>query len=142
MIYLLTLLLYIFLLPIRKFRVLAQLEFDFNSIERIGEYLTVEQEAPALIPEYRPPAYWPSSSYYSSSAVGIVDNGTTVGSGDIVVDNLYIRYSLTSLDVLHGITFTVRAGEKIGVVGRTGSGKTTLCAAFLRVIEARSGRIM
>jgi ABC-type multidrug transport system fused ATPase/permease subunit len=135
-------LLYIFLLPIRKFRVLAQLEFDFNSIERIGEYLTVEQEAPALIPEYRPPAYWPSSSYYSSSAVGIVDNGTTVGSGDIVVDNLYIRYSLTSLDVLHGITFTVRAGEKIGVVGRTGSGKTTLCAAFLRVIEARSGRIM
>ncbi|KAG8772811.1 hypothetical protein FRC15_002458 [Serendipita sp. 397] len=105
-------------------RVLAQVELDFNSVERIGEYLDVVQEAPAIIEKSRPPAYWPSST-----------NG-------ISVEDLWVRYSETSPDVLLGLSFEIRPGEKVGVVGRTGSGKTTLCAAFLRVVEARQGRIM
>ena len=106
------------------FRVLAQVELDFNSIERIGEYLLVQQEAPLIVADARPPAYWPSS---------------TTG---IVVDNLWIRYSPTSPDVLKGISFEVNPGEKIGIVGRTGSGKSTLCASLLRIIECWKGSIM
>ena len=105
-------------------RVLAQVELDFNSIERISEYLEVPQEAPSVIEGRRPPAYWPSSN------------------SGIAVEDLWVRYSPISPDVLRGISFEVKPGEKIGVVGRTGSGKTTLCAAFLRVVEAHKGRIM
>ena len=103
---------------------LAQVELDFNSIERIGEYLDVPQEAPAIIEKARPPAYWPSAT------------------SGIVVEDLWIRYSPTSPDVLRGLSLQIAPGEKIGVVGRTGSGKTTFCAAFLRVVEAHRGRIL
>ena len=100
------------------------MELDFNSVERVGEYLNIQQEAPAIIEKARPPAYWPSST------------------SGIIVENLWIRYSLGSPDVLRGLSFTVSPGEKIGVVGRTGSGKTTLCGAFLRVVEPHKGHIM
>lgn len=105
-------------------RVLAQVELDFNSVERLSEYLEVPQEAPAIIEGKRPPAYWPSSH------------------SGITVEDLWVRYSEMSPDVLRGLSFEIKPGEKIGVVGRTGSGKTTLCSAFLRVVEAHRGRIM
>jgi ABC-type multidrug transport system fused ATPase/permease subunit len=103
-------------------RVLAQVELDFNSIERLSEYLEVPQEAPAIIEGKRPPAYWPSSN------------------SGITVEDLWVRYSQMSPDVLRGLSFEIKPGEKIGVVGRTGSGKTTLCSAFLRVVEAHKGQ--
>ncbi|KIM28242.1 hypothetical protein M408DRAFT_329592 [Serendipita vermifera MAFF 305830] len=105
-------------------KVLAQVELDFNSVERVGEYLNVAQEAPAIIENRRPPAYWPSST------------------SGIMVNDLWVRYSANSPDVLRGLSFQIAPGEKIGVVGRTGSGKTTLCAAFLRIIEAHRGQII
>ncbi|EJD03803.1 P-loop containing nucleoside triphosphate hydrolase protein [Fomitiporia mediterranea MF3/22] len=105
-------------------RVLAQLELDFNSVERIGEYLEAPQEAPAIVHEKRPPAYWPSSS------------------GKLVVEDLVVRYAPDLPTVLNNLSFTVNPGEKIGVVGRTGSGKTTLALTLLRVVEPSSGRIL
>ena len=78
---------------------LAQLELDFNSVERIAEYLEVPQEAPAIIPGRRPPAFWPSSN------------------GELRVDNLEVKYAPDLPSVLRGISFTVRPSEKIGVVG-------------------------
>lgn len=79
-------------------RVAAQLELDFNSVERIGEYLQVPQEKPPVINEKRPPAYWPSSS------------------GGLVVNDLVVRYAQDLPPVLNGISFSVNPGEKIGVV--------------------------
>jgi ABC-type multidrug transport system fused ATPase/permease subunit len=105
-------------------RVAAQLELDFNSVERIVEYLDVPQEAPAIIESSRPPAYWPSSS------------------GGLVVEDLVVRYAPDLPSALKGISFDVKPGEKIGVVGRTGSGKSTLAMSLLRVVEASSGRIL
>jgi len=101
-------------------RVLAQVELDFNSVERIVEYLEVPQEGP-LIAERRPPAYWPSTE------------------GQVHVDNLVVKYSESLPPALDHVSFTVRPREKIGVVsthrytfrtgfnanpqvGRTGSG--------------------
>ncbi|PSR81584.1 hypothetical protein PHLCEN_2v6350 [Hermanssonia centrifuga] len=104
--------------------VLAQLELDFNSVERIVEYLDVPQEAPAMIEEKRPPAYWPSNS------------------GELSVNNLEVKYAPDLPSVLHQISFTVRPSEKIGVVGRTGSGKSTLALSLLRIIEPCGGLIV
>lgn len=80
-------------------RVLAQLELDFNSVERVVEYLGVPQEAPAVIEGSRPPAYWPSNS------------------GQLVAENLVVRYGPDLPDVLKNLSFVIQPSEKIGVVG-------------------------
>jgi ABC-type multidrug transport system fused ATPase/permease subunit len=79
-------------------RVAAQLELDFNSVERIVEYLDVPQEKPGIIPDHRPPAYWPSSN------------------GSVVVENLIVKYAPELPAVLKGLTFVISPSEKIGVV--------------------------
>ena len=76
----------------------AQLELDFNSVERVVEYLDVSQEAPAIIESRRPPAYWPSSS------------------GRLIVDDLTVKYAPHLPAVLRNLTFSVEPCEKIGVV--------------------------
>ncbi|KAF7303184.1 P-loop containing nucleoside triphosphate hydrolase protein [Mycena kentingensis (nom. inval.)] len=105
-------------------RVAAQLELDFNSVERVVEYLDVPQEAPAIIEKSRPPAYWPSSS------------------GSLAVENLEVRYAPDLPSVLRNLSFTIRPSEKIGVVGRTGSGKSTLALSLLRMVEPVGGKIL
>ena len=85
-----------------------------NSLERIQGYIDIEQE-PKPTPEGKPPAAWPTS-------------------GDVVVEKLTARYSVDGPDVLHGLSFSIRSGEKVGVVGRTGSGKSSLTLSLLRLI--------
>ncbi|KAF9644674.1 pleiotropic drug resistance ABC transporter [Thelephora ganbajun] len=104
-------------------RVLAQVELDFNSVERIVEYLEVPQEGP-LVTDQRPPAYWPSTE------------------GQVHVENLVVKYSESLPHALDRISFTVQSREKIGVVGRTGSGKSTLALSLLRMVEATEGKIV
>ena len=82
-------------------RVAAQLELDFNSVERVVEYLDVPQEAPAVIEKSRPPAYWPSDT------------------GELVVENLVVQYAPQLPPALRDLTFTVKPSEKIGVVSFT-----------------------
>ncbi len=53
-----------------------------------------------------------------------------------------IRYNPHSPLVLHGITCTFHGGQKIGVIGRTGSGKSTLIQAMFRIVEPTRGRII
>lgn len=79
-------------------RVAAQLELDFNSVERVTEYLSVPQEAPAIVERCRAPAYWPSTS------------------GDIIVEGLVVRYAEHLPPVLRGLSFVVRPSERVGVV--------------------------
>lgn len=87
----------IFLQPV-CIRVAAQVELDFNSVERVIEYLDVPQEAPAIIQDSRPPAYWPSSS------------------GQLVVNELVVQYAPHLAPALKSISFVVKPAEKIGVV--------------------------
>ena len=89
-------------------KVAAQLELDFNSVERVVEYLDVPQEAPAVIEKSRPPAYWPSDA------------------GELVVENLVVQYAPQLPAVLHNLTFTVKPSEKIGVVSFTSSSLETI----------------
>ncbi|KDR78080.1 hypothetical protein GALMADRAFT_224469 [Galerina marginata CBS 339.88] len=103
------------------------LELDLNSVERIVEYLDLPQEPPAVIESNRVPAYWPSSSNNDSL---------------IVVEDLEIKYAPDLPAVLHGVSFSLKAGERVGLLGRTGSGKSTLAMSILRFVDPTSGRII
>ncbi|KAJ7080949.1 multidrug resistance-associated ABC transporter [Mycena belliarum] len=103
------------------------LEVDLNSVERVVEYLKLPQEPPAVIESNRPPAYWPSS----------VRNDSLLR-----VENLVVKYSPELPAVLQDISFTLKAGERVGLIGRTGSGKSTLAMSILRFTDPVSGRII
>ncbi|EMD39558.1 hypothetical protein CERSUDRAFT_111873 [Gelatoporia subvermispora B] len=95
-------------------RALNNVELSSNSLERIAQYLDIEHE-PKPTQDGVPPAYWPTS-------------------GDFKVEHLYARYSPDGPHVLHDVTFEVKSGERVGIVGRTGSGKSSLTLALLRCI--------
>ncbi|KAI0666643.1 multidrug resistance-associated ABC transporter [Trametes maxima] len=95
-------------------RSINYLQISANSLERVQQYLSIEQEPKPSI-SGRPPAYWPAS-------------------GELRVEKLSARYSPDGPRVLHEISFEVKSGERIGVVGRTGSGKSSLTLALLRCI--------
>ncbi|KAJ7655558.1 hypothetical protein DFH06DRAFT_1200413 [Mycena polygramma] len=103
------------------------LELNLNSVERIIEYLDLPQEPPAIIESNRPPAYWPSSAKNDSL---------------IVAENLSIKYAPDLPAVLQDVSFSLKAGERIGLLGRTGSGKSTLAMSILRFTDPSSGRIL
>ncbi|KAF7291658.1 ABC bile acid [Mycena chlorophos] len=57
-------------------------------------------------------------------------------------ENLVVKYSPELPSVIHGISFTLKAGERVGLIGRTGSGKSTLAMSLLRFVDPVSGRIL
>ncbi|XP_004234191.1 ABC transporter C family member 10 [Solanum lycopersicum] len=93
------------------------------SVERLNQYMHIPSEAPVIVKENRPPVNWPTR-------------------GKVEIQDLQIRYREDSPLVLRGISCTFEGGHKIGVVGRTGSGKTTLIGALFRLVEPTSGRIL
>ncbi|KAG0301825.1 hypothetical protein BGZ98_008023 [Dissophora globulifera] len=103
-------------------RIYADNEMNMNAVERISEYIDLEEEPPAIIEGSRPPASWPHS-------------------GEIEVDHLTVKYGPNTPEVLKDLTFKIKAGEKVGVVGRTGSGKSTLAISLFRFMEPSHGTI-
>ncbi|KAF1002288.1 putative ABC transporter C family member 15 [Apium graveolens] len=93
------------------------------SVERILQYSNISSEAPLVIEDSRPPSNWPET-------------------GTIRFKNLQIRYAEHLPSVLKNITCTIPGKKKVGVVGRTGSGKSTLIQAIFRVVEPREGSII
>lgn len=61
--------------------------------------------------------------------------------GEIIYNNLFFKYPNTEKDVLKDINFKIKAGESIGVIGRTGSGKTTLVDLLLRIYNLNPGEL-
>ncbi|XP_023742688.1 ABC transporter C family member 10 [Lactuca sativa] len=101
----------------------CQLSNLIVSVERLEQYMHIPSEASEIIEENRPSRNWPSI-------------------GRIVIQNLKIRYQPNSPLVLQGINCVFEGGHKIGIVGRTGSGKTTLISALFRLVEPTEGRII
>ncbi|KAL6006015.1 ATP-binding cassette sub- C member 8 [Asimina triloba] len=93
------------------------------SVERIKQYMNIPPEPPAIVDGMRPPVSWPFN-------------------GRIDLLDLKITYRPSAPLVLKGITCSFKAGNKVGVVGRTGSGKTTLISALFRLVEPVAGRIL
>ncbi|KAI0532895.1 metal resistance protein YCF1 [Xylaria digitata] len=100
----------------------VEVETNIVSVERILEYARLPSEAPEIIPRHRPPVAWPAH-------------------GAVEFCNYSARYR-EGLDlVLKNINLNIKSHEKIGVVGRTGAGKSSLTLALFRLIEADTGHI-
>ncbi|KAI5832858.1 P-loop containing nucleoside triphosphate hydrolase protein [Schizophyllum commune Tattone D] len=99
----------------------AELEQNMNAVERILNYSELPAEAPPTTPE-DPPADWPSQ-------------------GRIEFKDVEMAYRPGLPLVLKGVSFTIEPGEKVGIVGRTGAGKSTVIQALFRMTELRSGSI-
>ncbi|XP_044431466.1 ABC transporter C family member 10 [Triticum aestivum] len=93
------------------------------SVERVSQYMDIPSEAAEVVEENRPLPDWPQV-------------------GDVELRDLKIRYRKDAPLVLHGITCRFEGGNKIGIVGRTGSGKTTLIGALFRLVEPAEGKII
>ncbi len=85
------------------------------------EYLDLPQEPAAIIESNRPPAYWPSSTSTNKDSL-------------LVVEDLVIKYAPELPAVIQGISFSLKAKERVGLLGRTGSGKSTLAMSLLRFV--------
>ncbi|XP_074272990.1 ABC transporter C family member 8-like isoform X1 [Silene latifolia] len=92
------------------------------SVERIKQFMHIEPECQATFDGMIPLSNWPSR-------------------GKIELQDLMVKYQPGAPLVLKGITCTFNEGTKVGVVGRTGSGKTTLISALFRLVEPYSGTI-
>ncbi|XP_047558417.1 ATP-binding cassette sub-family C member 2 [Lutra lutra] len=103
-------------------RMTSEIESNIVAVERINEYIKVENEAP-WVTDKRPPPGWPSK-------------------GEIQFNNYQVRYRPELDLVLRGITCDIRSMEKIGVVGRTGAGKSSLTNGLFRILEAAGGQII
>ncbi|KAG1882251.1 ABC transporter [Suillus subluteus] len=104
-------------------RQVAEVENNMNSVERVVHYAKeVEQEAAHEVEDSLAPADWPSQ-------------------GEIVMKDVVMRYRPELPPVLKGLSMSLSPGEKIGVIGRTGAGKSSIMTAIYRIVELASGSI-
>nr|CAD7413218.1 unnamed protein product [Timema poppensis] len=104
-------------------RTASEIETNIVAVERIKEYVELKQEAPWENPKHPVSKDWPTE-------------------GKVEFKNYQVRYR-EGLDlVLKGIDVTIKGGEKVGIVGRTGAGKSSLTLALFRIIEPAGGSIL
>ncbi|GMQ09900.1 hypothetical protein CsSME_00053117 [Camellia sinensis var. sinensis] len=101
----------------------SRAENSLNAVERVGTYIDLPSEAPAIIESHRPPPGWPSL-------------------GSIKFEDVVLRYKPELPPVLHGLSFTISPSEKVGIVGRTGAGKSSMVNALFRIVELERGKIL
>ncbi|XP_050076527.1 multidrug resistance-associated protein 1 isoform X6 [Anopheles maculipalpis] len=104
-------------------RMTSDVETNIVAVERIKEYGETKQEAAWELPNSTLPRDWPEQ-------------------GMVEFRDFQVRYREGLELVLRGITFTVNGGEKVGIVGRTGAGKSSLTLALFRIIESAGGSIV
>uniref|UniRef100_A0A8D1DHJ4 Multidrug resistance-associated protein 1 n=1 Tax=Sus scrofa TaxID=9823 RepID=A0A8D1DHJ4_PIG len=104
-------------------RMSSEMETNIVAVERLKEYSDTEKEAPWRIPEVAPPSTWPQV-------------------GRVEFRDYGLRYR-DDLDlVLKHINVTIDGGEKVGIVGRTGAGKSSLTLGLFRINESAEGEIV
>uniref|UniRef100_A0A3B5LY31 ATP-binding cassette sub-family C member 5 n=1 Tax=Xiphophorus couchianus TaxID=32473 RepID=A0A3B5LY31_9TELE len=105
-------------------RLASETEARFTSVERIYHYIqSLSQEAPARVKGRAPPPDWPQQ-------------------GELVFRDVEMRYQENLPLVLNKISCSIRPKEKVGIVGRTGSGKSSLGVALFRLVERSGGSIL
>uniref|UniRef100_A0A8D0EF95 ABC-type glutathione-S-conjugate transporter n=1 Tax=Salvator merianae TaxID=96440 RepID=A0A8D0EF95_SALMN len=104
-------------------RMTSDLETNIVAVERVKEYSESEIEAPWIIEDKRPPEDWPNH-------------------GEVNFINYSVRYRKGLDLVLKDLNLHVKGGEKIGIVGRTGAGKSSMTLCLFRILEAVNGEIV
>nr|UOU03338.1 ATP-binding cassette subfamily C1-7 [Brachionus rubens] len=104
-------------------RTVSEFEANITSVERIIEYFEIKHEPEWTNEKTRPEQGWPKN-------------------GNIILKNYSVKYREELDWVLHDLSINVKPGEKIGIVGRTGAGKTSLTLGLFRMLEYYSGDII
>ena len=108
-------------------RNMNELEVELNSFQRIYDYTNIapegSPETEAMLANNNVPASWPAT-------------------GRVEVRDVSVRYAEGQANVLRGISFDAKPGERIAIVGRTGSGKSTVALSILRSTIMSAGQIM
>lgn len=107
----------------RMVRMSVKIESEVVSIERVYEYAHLPSEAPSIIEKQRPQPDWPNE-------------------GVIKFEDYSTRYREDLPLVLRNVNLAIDHREKVGIVGRTGAGKSSLTLAIFRMIEASEGHIV
>uniref|UniRef100_A0A671LM74 Multidrug resistance-associated protein 5-like n=1 Tax=Sinocyclocheilus anshuiensis TaxID=1608454 RepID=A0A671LM74_9TELE len=104
-------------------RLASETEARFTSVERIHHYIkSLSLEAPARVKNKAPPSDWPQE-------------------GEIVFDGTEMKYRDNLPMILKKVSCSIRPKEKVGIVGRTGSGKSSLGVVLYRLVEPCGGSI-
>ena len=103
------------------FRIASEVEGGMVSYDRCDQILSIPQEA--FDRDEKAAGNWPFS-------------------GRIEFDNYCLRYRPETELVLKNLSFVIQPKEKVGIVGRTGAGKSTICLALCRIVEGDSGHII
>jgi ABC-type multidrug transport system fused ATPase/permease subunit len=105
-------------------RMFADIESRMTSIERLKFFSNLPSEKDTVKTAAEPlRASWPEK-------------------GEVIVENIQVRYAPHLPLVLKGVSCQVQAGTKVGIIGRTGSGKSTFLQTLFRFIELEAGRIL
>uniref|UniRef100_A0A8C3D0C9 Multidrug resistance-associated protein 1 n=1 Tax=Cairina moschata TaxID=8855 RepID=A0A8C3D0C9_CAIMO len=113
----------VILLLNKKIRMSSELETNIVAVERVKEYAEMEKEAEWSIEQTAPASTWPEEGKVEFRGYGL-------------------RYREDLDLVLKNINVTINGGEKIGIVGRTGAGKSSLTLGLFRINEAAEGEII
>uniref|UniRef100_A0A674BJY3 Canalicular multispecific organic anion transporter 2-like n=1 Tax=Salmo trutta TaxID=8032 RepID=A0A674BJY3_SALTR len=103
-------------------RMTSDLESNIVAVERVKEYSETKTEAPWEVEDKKPSSDWPSQ-------------------GNVEFSDYSVRYREGLELVLKNLTLSVKGGEKIGIVGRTGAGKSSMTLCLFRLLEAAGGEI-
>ena len=99
----------------------AQVEQEMNNVERVQHFNELQVEAAPSLPT-DPKDGWPSR-------------------GEVVFNDVEMRYRDDLPLVLKGLSFRINPGEKVGVIGRTGAGKSSMAQVLFRTVELSGGSI-
>ncbi|OMJ07995.1 Canalicular multispecific organic anion transporter 1 [Smittium culicis] len=136
-------------------RMTSDVELGLNSVERISQFF--EDKLPQEAPEFYEEDGSVQSPYLEQAGNGqhvnlvLPDENNNPSlltkkpmilppegwphSGSLSVSNLKVKYGKSDSYVLDGLTFSVKSGQRLGLVGRTGAGKSTMVHALLRLVE-------
>lgn len=104
-------------------RMNVEVETNIVSVERVLEYSNITPEAPAIIENHRPAITWPEE-------------------GAVEFNHYSAKYRPELELILKDINLKIKPHEKIGIVGRTGAGKSSITLALFRIIEPAEGEII
>ncbi|CAG2101235.1 unnamed protein product [Medioppia subpectinata] len=102
----------------------AEMENQMTSVERIIQYSKLPQEAALTAQDsHKPPPNWPQK-------------------GQIELKDMSLCYEGSDKPVLKNLNCVIKSGEKVGIVGRTGAGKSSIISALFRMVEPKGEIVM
>uniref|UniRef100_A0A8C5Z8N1 P-loop containing nucleoside triphosphate hydrolase protein n=1 Tax=Marmota marmota marmota TaxID=9994 RepID=A0A8C5Z8N1_MARMA len=107
-------------------RLYSTFEMNMNSVERLKEYSSIEQE---------------NYLGHDEGRILLLNEPSWPKDGEIEIENLSLRYAPNLPPVIRNVSFKVDPQSKIGIVGRTGAGKSTIITALFRLLEPITGCI-